>query len=91
MAGAWMNIVYGFGGMRSDGDRLAFSPAGLPPGWKRLSFRIRYAGSLLEVEVDGRGAGFRVVSGRPVALQIGGRLRTVGTAGTRVPLRAAKR
>nr|WP_245237624.1 hypothetical protein [Paenibacillus ihuae] len=27
IAAAWMNIVSGFGGMRSDGERLSFQPS----------------------------------------------------------------
>lgn len=51
IAAAWMNIVYGFGGMRSDGVGLEFSPA-IPSGWEKYSFRINYQDTVLVVEVD---------------------------------------
>ncbi|HCM14276.1 MAG TPA: family 65 glycosyl hydrolase, partial [Lachnospiraceae bacterium] len=38
IAAAWMNIVYGFAGMRSDGDILSFSPS-IPAAWNGYSFR----------------------------------------------------
>ncbi len=50
IAAAWMNIVYGFGGLRSDGELLSLSPA-LPSCWKRLCFKLNYCGSRLEVEL----------------------------------------
>ncbi len=50
IAAAWMNIVYGFGGLRSDGELLVLNPA-LPPQWTRLCFRLTYCGSELTVEL----------------------------------------
>ena len=55
IAAAWMNIVYGFGGMRSDGDKLSFSPS-IPVGWETFSFRIHiydklYQNNILIIEV----------------------------------------
>ena len=54
MAAAWMNIVYGFGGMRTDDDILSFRPM-LPKEWKGFSFRILYRDKVLSVSVkDGK-------------------------------------
>ena len=50
IAGAWMNIVYGFGGLRSDGDLMAIAPV-LPKIWENYSFKIQVDGSVLEVKV----------------------------------------
>lgn len=50
IAAAWMNIVYGFGGMRSDADVLEFSPS-IPEKWRGYSFRIGYKGNLIFVTV----------------------------------------
>jgi maltose phosphorylase len=54
IAGAWMNIVYGFGGFRSDGDKPVLAPT-LPPQWKGYSFTLLYRGSLVDVRVDTSG------------------------------------
>lgn len=50
IAGAWNNIVYGFGGLRSDGETLRLSPR-IPEGWRRYSFKLQYAGYILSVTV----------------------------------------
>ena len=71
IAGAWMNIVYGFGGMRSDGGDLCFSPT-IPDAWTSFRFRVLYRGSLIEVEVTRTQSTFRLVSGPPVRVSIRG-------------------
>jgi maltose phosphorylase len=50
IAAAWLNIVYGFGGMRSDREMLSFAPT-IPGKWKKYSFSIQYKDSRLLVEV----------------------------------------
>ena len=50
IAAAWMNIVYGCGGMRSDGDGLEFAPM-IPAAWKSYSFRVCYRGAVLVLTV----------------------------------------
>lgn len=50
MAAAWLNIVYGFAGMRSDGGILSFAPT-MPPGWTKYSFSILYRGAKIKVVV----------------------------------------
>ncbi len=57
IAAAWMNIVYGYGGMRSDGirsdgTRLRFCPT-IPSQWDHYSFRIMYQGDVISVTVTG--------------------------------------
>lgn len=50
LAGAWLALVAGFGGMRDGPDRLLFRPQ-LPPGWNRLAFSVRPRGQRLHVEI----------------------------------------
>ena len=50
IAAAWMNIVYGFGGMRSDSPLLSFNPS-MPPEWESYSFRIIYQNSIVSLTV----------------------------------------
>lgn len=50
IAAAWMNIVYGFGGLRSDREILKLNPTILP-SWKSYSFKILYHGSILKIKV----------------------------------------
>uniref|UniRef100_UPI003221F1E0 glycosyl hydrolase family 65 protein n=1 Tax=Intrasporangium sp. TaxID=1925024 RepID=UPI003221F1E0 len=50
LAGSWMVAVAGFGGMRDHDGRLTFAPR-LPPMLNRLSFCMRFAGRVIDVEV----------------------------------------
>jgi alpha,alpha-trehalose phosphorylase len=51
LAGAWIALVSGFGGLRDHGGQLMFDPA-LPAGITRLNFRIRWRGVRLRVNVN---------------------------------------
>lgn len=50
IAAAWMNIVYGFGGLRSDGDGISLSPT-IPGKWKKYGFRVVYQEAIVAVQV----------------------------------------
>ncbi|GJM36046.1 MAG: maltose phosphorylase [Saprospiraceae bacterium] len=50
MAGTWMAIVRGFGGMRVQDGVVAFNPF-IPSNWKSYAFKIRFGGHILEVVV----------------------------------------
>ncbi|MGA4988730.1 glycoside hydrolase family 65 protein [Nonomuraea bangladeshensis] len=67
LAGAWIALVAGFGGMRAGGGRMCFAPA-LPPGITRLAFRLRYRGSLLSVSATREATAYRLLQGPPITL-----------------------
>lgn len=69
IAMAWANIVYGFAGLRSDGDRLSFAPH-LPERWQRLSFSLTYKGRILTVCMEPERTVIRLKSGVPMALVV---------------------
>ena len=48
MAGTWLSIVQGFGGMRNFDNTLSFNPQ-IPKEWKSYSFKINYRGTTLKV------------------------------------------
>lgn len=50
IAGAWMNIVYGFSGFVSDGDTLMLAPT-LPKSWNGYSYTLKIFGHNLKVRV----------------------------------------
>jgi maltose phosphorylase len=52
MAGTWLAIVEGFGGMRIRKERVCFNPV-IPAAWSSYSFIIRYRNNPLRVEVNG--------------------------------------
>ncbi|MCL6602684.1 MAG: glycoside hydrolase family 65 protein [Paenibacillus sp.] len=50
MAGTWMSIVHGFGGLRVHDGRLILKPSN-PGHWKSYSFKIMFRGTRLKVSV----------------------------------------
>jgi alpha,alpha-trehalose phosphorylase len=67
LAGAWMALVAGFGGMRAGNGPLAFSPR-MPDGISRLMFRMRYRGRKLSVEIRGQRARYALMDGDPLPI-----------------------
>ncbi len=51
MAGTWMAVVEGFGGMRVKNGKLSFKPF-LPEKWESFSFHVGFRGALLDVRVS---------------------------------------
>ena len=50
MAGTWLSIVQGFGGMRIRNDRVSLSPV-IPEAWESFSFIMRFRNKPLKIEV----------------------------------------
>jgi len=50
MAGTWMSIVEGFGGMRVKNEKLHFEPR-IPKDWIGYSFKINFRNQILKVSV----------------------------------------
>jgi alpha,alpha-trehalose phosphorylase len=67
LAGAWMALVAGFGGMRAGTGTLNFSPH-LPGGLSELKFRLRYRGRKLKVTIGPDRAKYELIEGEPLAL-----------------------
>jgi alpha,alpha-trehalose phosphorylase len=63
LAGTWVALIAGFGGMRDHSDGLAFAPR-LPGGLTRLKFTILYREARIHVEVHPRAATYTVEDGR---------------------------
>jgi alpha,alpha-trehalose phosphorylase len=67
LAGAWIALVNGFGGMRSRADDLCFSPR-LPRQLERLNFKLRYRGRVLQVTALPQSAIYALLEGSPVRI-----------------------
>jgi alpha,alpha-trehalose phosphorylase len=67
LSGSWLVAVAGFGGMRDDGDTLAFSPR-LPSHLGRVAFRLTYRGRRLRVTVTHDGVDYELLDGEPLEL-----------------------
>jgi maltose phosphorylase len=50
MAGTWMAVVHGFGGLRVRNNKLILAPF-IPENWSSCSFKIMFRGALLNIKV----------------------------------------
>lgn len=57
MAGSWLGLAWGFGGLRVRDGALHFDPI-LPPGWRGYRFGLVWRGRRLAVAVDAGGASY---------------------------------
>ena len=76
MAGTWMSIVEGFGGMRIINDQLNFSPK-IPKQWKSYSFKINFRGKILKVTVEHSSFHFEVTGDEPLNIIVNGQATLV--------------
>jgi alpha,alpha-trehalose phosphorylase len=78
LAGAWIAVVAGFGGMRDHDGALTFAPR-LPERLPRVAFRLIYRRRCLEVIIDHERASYRLLYGEPLELTHHGKLITLTT------------
>jgi maltose phosphorylase len=76
MAGTWMSVVEGFGGMRVRDGKLSFQPF-LPAKWQSFSFHIGFRGALLNIKVSKDGVQIKNLSGNEVAVAVYGKEQLV--------------
>jgi maltose phosphorylase len=76
MAGTWLSIVQGFGGMRNFDDTLSFAPQ-IPKEWKSYSFKINYRGSTLKIYKDQDGCKFTNESEESIDIIVHGKKVTI--------------
>jgi maltose phosphorylase len=80
IAAAWMNVVFGYGGLRSDGDHLVLRPT-IPEHWQAYRFQIVYRQSLLRVSVTQGAAHIQLIDGPPVSAIVSGHVREIDGSG----------
>ena len=71
MAGTWMSIVEGFGGMRIKDDKLHFSPK-IPKEWNGYSFKINFRNQILKVAINHEETTFSVDGDSDLAIVVNG-------------------
>lgn len=69
MAGTWMSIVEGFGGMRIKNDSLMFSPK-IPQQWQAYSFKINYRHQILTIKVTNENTTFSLSGDKELKIQV---------------------
>ncbi len=68
LAGAWLSVVAGFGGMRDHGGELTFRPR-LPDALSRVEFRLMYRGRKLVVKIRRAHATYTLSAGEPLSVK----------------------
>jgi len=69
MAGTWMSVVKGFGGMRIKDGKLSFHPF-IPEGWNFYSFRLEFRDRVIKVNISKDSTETTLVSGDPLDIII---------------------
>lgn len=72
MAGTWMAVVKGFGGLRVKNDQLILNTS-LPSQWKGYAFKIRFRGSLLQIKVEQTGTSVTNHSNKVIKIVLNGK------------------
>jgi maltose phosphorylase len=71
MAGTWMSVVKGFGGMRIKEGVLHLNPF-LPKQWTSYSFRLEFRSRVIKVMVSPAGTELKLISGGPLVVSVNG-------------------
>lgn len=72
MAGTWMSIVEGFGGMRVKNDHLHFEPK-IPTQWQGYSFKINFRNQILKVSVHQNETNFSLEGDKEITVFVNGK------------------
>lgn len=67
MAGTWMSIVEGFGGMRIVDDHLHFNTR-IPQNWTSYAFKVNYRDQIVKVTVSHKSTQFELIGSQPLEI-----------------------
>ncbi|NNK83449.1 MAG: glycoside hydrolase family 65 protein [Flavobacteriaceae bacterium] len=76
MAGTWMSIVEGFGGMRVNNDKLSFEPR-IPDQWKGYSFKVNFRNQIITVNVSQQETVFEIDGTKELEILVNGKPITI--------------
>ena len=71
MAGTWMSVVEGFGGMRVLEDKLHFTPH-IPQEWESYSFKINFRNRILKVTVGKQNSSYELTGNEEMSIRVNG-------------------
>jgi len=72
MAGTWLSIVEGFGGMRVLEDKLCFTPR-IPKQWKSYSFKVNFRDRVIKVNVTADNSTFTLNGHEEMSIRVNGK------------------
>ncbi|WP_378187263.1 glycoside hydrolase family 65 protein [Aquimarina sp. W85] len=76
MAGTWMSIVEGFGGLRIKDDQLSFTPH-IPKEWTAFSFKVSFRNHILQVSVSHKEVSFVLEGSKELTILVDNKKVTV--------------
>ncbi|WP_338376938.1 glycoside hydrolase family 65 protein [uncultured Flavobacterium sp.] len=76
MAGTWMSIVEGFGGMRVKNNQLHFEPK-IPKEWNAYSFKVNFRNAIVKVEVNHEETKVNVEGNQEIEVLVNGKSQLV--------------
>ncbi|SHI47870.1 maltose phosphorylase [Clostridium cavendishii DSM 21758] len=76
MAGTWMSVVYGFGGLKVMDNMIEFNPF-IPKSWNKYAFKTLYRGHLLNITVSKENVSIELQAGDNLTLSVYGTQYTV--------------
>ena len=78
MAGTWMSIVEGFGGMRIINNTLSFNPK-IPKGWNSYSFKVNFRNQIITINVTQKEIHFDLEGKNEIQILVNGEKIKVST------------
>lgn len=76
MAGTWMSIVEGFGGMRVKDDTLHFEPR-IPEQWSGYSFKVNFRNQVVKISIQAGETKLSLEGTQPITVYVNGKAVTV--------------
>ena len=76
MAGTWMSIVEGFGGMRIKNDQLSFDPQ-IPEQWSSYAFKVNFRGQIVTIKVEHNASSFEITGDGELDILVNGKSITL--------------
>ena len=76
MAGTWMSIVEGFGGMRVVNDKLSFEPK-IPEQWEGFSFKVNFRNQIVKVKACKDQTHFELEGNQDLEILVNGNAVTI--------------
>jgi maltose phosphorylase len=78
MAGTWISIVEGFGGMRVRDNALVFNPL-IPEKWKSYSFKVWFRENVLKINVNGKAITITNEEGPSITVRVLGKEQLIAS------------
>lgn len=83
MAGTWLSVVQGFGGMRVKNNQLSLEPF-LPEQWQGFSFRVGFRGSSLNISIKGNNIEIENLSKKSMTVLVYGKVVKLSASSIKV-------